>query len=140
MAFAEDDIRCLFQVADRLQNGAEDCDLATTVREKAVAMLKADCERDDVPSWELAMMANSCFQDDNYDEAVKWYRRALISDYDQVGWRINLAQALVKIGQPEDAMREARICLRLSPKMGAAKKLIGDLSLSMRPAATGSEK
>ncbi|KKL21893.1 hypothetical protein LCGC14_2440870, partial [marine sediment metagenome] len=48
------------------------------------------------------------------------------------GWRIRLARLLAAAGQIEDAIHEARICLRLRPQMAEARKLIEDLSVLSR--------
>lgn len=50
-------------------------------------------------------------------------------DYGKTSWRLSLAGALAKVDKNEDAIHEAKICLRLRPQMTAAKKLIEDLSV-----------
>jgi len=49
--------------------------------------------------------------------------------YDQVRWRLSLARLLAETGSVREALREARICLRLNPELSAAKGLIADLSV-----------
>ncbi|MCJ7674310.1 MAG: hypothetical protein MUO33_04050, partial [Sedimentisphaerales bacterium] len=58
-----------------------------------------------------------------------YYRRALALDYGQVYWRFSLARLLAEANRIDEAIREARICLRLRPEFEAAKKLIADLSV-----------
>lgn len=55
-----------------------------------------------------------------------------MKDYDQIGWHYALAQLLAAEDRVDDAMREARICLRLRPDHAAAKRLIEQLSIHPR--------
>ena len=50
--------------------------------------------------------------------AINFYRRAIALDYGQVRWRMELAGLLVQDHRVLEAMKEARICLRL---IGSAK-------------------
>jgi tetratricopeptide (TPR) repeat protein len=61
--------------------------------------------------------------------AIEYYRRALAQDYGQVQTRLSYARTLAAAGEIDQAMHEARICLRLRPQMKSALKLIADLSV-----------
>ncbi len=74
-------------------------------------------------------LANIYTTEDAYTEAIDCYRRALVLDYGQVGWRFQLARLLAKTDQIPEAIHEAKICLRLRPQYTAAEKLIADLSV-----------
>jgi tetratricopeptide (TPR) repeat protein len=129
VAIAGDNIGRLSQVANVLSETAGQEDLAVKARSEATKLLKAKCEQPDAPAWVLASMANVCRQENDYNDAADYYKRALSLDYGQVDWRLNLAQILAKSGQVSEAIREARVCLRLRPQMTAATKLIEDLSV-----------
>jgi len=116
-------------VASLLQRNDGHQELAAKARDEAIKLLKARVEEPDASASALASMARICIQDEQPDTAIQYYRRALALDYGQVGWRLSLARALVKVGKFAEAMHEARICLRLRPQMQAAKKLIEELSV-----------
>lgn len=107
--------------------------LAEQAQEEAFEQLKEKCEKPDAPAAAHASLANLYQKRGDTDAAVQHYRRALMKNYDQVGWHYALAQLLAGQGQTEDAIHEARICLRLRSDYAAARRLIQQLSL--RPAA-----
>jgi O-antigen ligase len=129
LALAAGDTSRLLHVAGLLNGLAEHQELAARARAEAIALLKERCEKPDAPAGALASVASLYSQEKNYQASADYYRRALALDYGQVGWRFSLAQALARMGRAEEAMHEARICLRLRPQMGAAEKLIADLSV-----------
>jgi tetratricopeptide (TPR) repeat protein len=129
LALAAGDTSRLLHVAGLLNGLAEHQELAVRARTEAIALLKERCEKPDAPAGALASLASLYSQEKNYQASADYYRRALALDYSQVGWRFSLAQALARMGRAEEAMHEARICLRLRPQMGAAEKLIADLSV-----------
>ena len=75
-------------------------------------------------------MADLCRRERDYASAIEYYRRALAHDYGQVYWRLALARTLAETGRVPEAMHEARVCLRLRPQLGSAKKLIAELSVN----------
>jgi len=129
LEIAGDDMRALLHLANALHERPGIGDLEAKARKRAIALLRTRCEAEDAPAWCLAQMAWVCLEDENWKAAVQYYRRALDLDYARVRWRYNLARALAASGRVSEAIREARICLRLRPQMDAAKKLIADLSV-----------
>jgi O-antigen ligase/tetratricopeptide (TPR) repeat protein len=107
-------------------------DLAEQAKGKAFEQLQLKCEAPDAPASAHASLAGYYQRQGDEEAAIKQYQRALMKDYDQVGWHYALAQLLAQSGRVEDAIREARICLRLRPDHAAAKKLIEQLSLRPR--------
>jgi len=110
-------------------------DTASQAETKAFEQLKRQCERSDAPAAAHAALANYYQRKGEPDAAIQQYRRALMKDYDQVGWHYALAKLLADAGQVDDAMREARVCLRLRPDHADAKRLIGRLVTRPRTTA-----
>ena len=77
----------------------------------------------------MAETARICRRNGDHESAIAYYRRALGGDYGQVDWRLAYARTLADEGQPDQAMHEAKICLRLRPQLEAARQLIGELSV-----------
>ena len=125
---AGDQVPRLLHVARMLSNENGHRQLADEARSRAVVKLQAKCEQPDASGWALAALADIYRRQKDYLSAVSYYRRALSLDYGQVHWRIALSQALANAGQTDQAIHEARICLRLRPEMSAAKRLIADFS------------
>jgi tetratricopeptide (TPR) repeat protein len=130
VAMAGDNMGRLSQVAGML---AEDerhaAALVRDARARVVEMLEAKAQQADASAWVFASLAGVYRSQDNASAAIKHYRRALALDYGQVSWRFSLARLLAENGSTDDAIREARICLRLRPQFEAAKRLIADLSV-----------
>jgi len=110
-------------------------DLARTAEKKAFEQLRQRCELSDAPASAHASLANHYYRQGDVEAAIRQYRRALMKDYDQVGWHYRLAQLLAEAGRVDDALREARICLRLRSDHDAARRLIEQLSV--HPQAIG---
>ena len=126
---AADDIGRLFTVASLLSQETEHTELAEQARTRARQTLKAMCDKPDAPGWALGRMADFYRQDSKHAEAMALYRRALDRDYGQVHWRLGFARSLAAEGQVDQAIREAKLCLRLRPQFVAAKRLIEQLSV-----------
>jgi len=107
--------------------------LSEQARTKVVELLKQQSQQPDAPAWLFASLGNTYRRENNSEAAIEHYRRALALDYGQVGWRLILARLLADAGSVPEAIHEARICLRLSPQLKTAERLIADLSV--RPEA-----
>ncbi len=128
VAMAGDDIWRLSVVANLLAGMGQSALVDREVREKIVEQLGQKAKQEDAPAHVLASLANIQRSQGDVKAAAANYQRALILDYAQVGWRYNLAQCLVQERQIDNAIREARICLRLRPDFKPAKQLIAELS------------
>ncbi len=129
LTIAGDNIGRLSHVANALASRQEHTELAEQVRTQVTGLLKSKCQQPDAPAWSFASLGNIYRKEDAHADAIDYYRRALVLDYSQVGWRFQLAKLLAKTEQVPEAIHEARICLRLRPQYRAAEKLIADLSI-----------
>jgi len=125
---AGDDICRLSYVASVLEDMQYN-DLAKEAREKVKNLLEVKCSRPDVSAGTFAYLAGIYEMEQNYEAAIEYYYRALERDYGEVNWRLSMARLLAKTEQVPEAIRQARICLRLRPQMEAAERLIADLSV-----------
>jgi O-antigen ligase/tetratricopeptide (TPR) repeat protein len=101
---------------------------------EVVRLLEQKCREPDAPAPAFARLASVCRKDGRIAEAIEYYRQALVLDYGEVDWRLNLALLLAESGDVREAIREARVCLRFRPEYAAAKRLIARLSLDPRAA------
>ena len=119
----------LFHIASVLSDTENNGGLYAEAHAKIIAFLKDRCRKDDTTPSILAETARICRRNGDHESAIAYYRRALGGDYGQVGWRLAYARTLADEGQPDQAMHEAKICLRLRPQLEAARQLIGELSV-----------
>lgn len=106
-------------------------DLAEQTLEKITDKLEAKCSLADASAGEIALLGQIHARQGNNEAAIECYRRALELDYGRVEWRLELAGLLARMDKALEAMREARICLRLRPGLKAAEELAGSLSLRL---------
>ena len=119
----------LFQLEQALRQETGQEQIAAEARRQAVELLKAQAESADASANVLAQMAGVCEYEKDLASATLYYERALVKDYGQVNWRLRRARLLARQGQLEEAIHEARICLRLRPQLTEARTLIEQLSL-----------
>ncbi len=112
-----------------LTTSGKHADIAERARARQLELIRLSAASANATSSDLAQMAGLLCDDRDYAAAAAYYRRALAGDYANVGWRLGLAQALAQSGEVAQAMREARVCLRLRPEFADAQKLIGELSV-----------
>ncbi|MBN2183173.1 MAG: O-antigen ligase family protein [Sedimentisphaerales bacterium] len=129
ITLAGDDLGRLSHVALVLTEGQYE-DLAQQCREKIKNLLEQMCSSPDAPAPALASLANIYKEQHNNEAAIECYRRALILDYGQVRWRIELTKLLAEMKMMPEAMHEARICLRLLPDSREAQMLVADFSVN----------
>lgn len=129
VVIAGENIGRLSYVINTLANSDEHNELIAAIRAKSLKLLKAKCDQPDASASQLVSLARIYMKEQDNEKAIACYRRALVQNYGQIGWRLTLAGLLVKTEKIPEAMHEARICLRLHPQLKAAKKLIADLSV-----------
>ncbi|HLB73317.1 MAG TPA: O-antigen ligase family protein [Sedimentisphaerales bacterium] len=127
---AGDDIDRLHHVVGVLEE-MQYRDLAEQTLEKITDKLEAKCSLADASAGEIALLGQIHTRQGNNEAAVECYRRALALDYGRVEWRLELAGLLARMERAPEAMREARICLRLRPGLKAAEELAGSLSVRL---------
>jgi O-antigen ligase len=103
--------------------------LAEKLQARAEGVLRKRAAASDATAQELSTLASIEQQQGALEEAAALYRRALHIDYGNVGLRLALAKVLSELGRHDEALYEARICLRLRPEHQPAKQLIEELSL-----------
>ena len=92
-----------------------------------MASLRQRATVSDVSPYELAALARVELADGKVQPAIELFRQALVQDYRQVDWRLELARALADSNQVEAAIQEVRICLRLRAQYAPAMQLMEDL-------------
>ena len=123
----------LSALADLLGPDGSSQELVKRCRAEASELMSAEADRDDATPELMARVAEMDAKNGKDNKAIELYERALARRYAQADWRLRLAQLLLKTGDQEGAVREARICLRLRPDLEEAKA-IADLPLGTRPA------
>ncbi|MBN1182659.1 MAG: O-antigen ligase family protein [Bacteroidales bacterium] len=129
IALAADNTNRLSYIANAITENEEYTEIAKEVQLQITELLKEKCAGPDVTASALASLANIFRKENNYEQAIEHYRRALSMEYNQVYWRYALARLLADTGKVAEAIHEADICLRLSPGFEAAKRLIDELSV-----------
>ncbi|MGL4512441.1 MAG: O-antigen ligase family protein [Lacipirellulaceae bacterium] len=121
----------LARVCDAVPNRAAE---ASALRETADKLLRQRAASDDATPGELAEAADTAMRAEEFDAAAGLYRRALASSYGQVGWRTSLVEALRKSDKLDDALREARVCLRMRPGDQHYKSLVTQIAAEVERA------
>lgn len=125
---AGDNIGRLDHVAKVLED-MQYYDLAEQARTRMKQLLETECSRPDARASSFVVLGRIYEKQQDDDAAIECYRRALLLDYGQIHWRLELARLLAKTGRTPEALREAKTCLQLRPQMKAAEQLVGDLSI-----------
>ena len=129
LELTRDDVGWLSKLARSLSEITEHQDLAETARGQVAILLKEKCAQPDVAPGTLAALAGVYLRDKEFEAAVEYFQRALALDYGNTNWRLTLARTLAQQGKNEEAIHQARICLRLRPQMTAATRFIEQLSV-----------
>ena len=108
-------------------------DIAKDTQNRIIELLKVKCSEPDVSASALISLGEFYKKENNLDAAIDYYRQALDKEYSQIKWRIMLARLLAEAGNTPEAIHEAQICLRLSPKYEAAENLIAQLNTISNP-------
>lgn len=116
-------------MADDPAAGSDDHrQLADQAQTRVFEQLRRRCAEPDAPASAHASLANLYRQRGDLEAAIGHYQRAVRLDYDQVSWHYALAQLLAQADRADDAIHQARICLRLRPDHTLATRLIEQLS------------
>jgi O-antigen ligase/Flp pilus assembly protein TadD len=130
---ADGDYERLSRLASICQSSARYSMLAADFQQKAEAALREKVAGGSADAQELAALASIEVRDSRLEEAIELYRRAIAIDYKQVQWHLGLARCLADAGHVEEAVHEAKICLRLRPEDPEAKALIEKLGTGKSP-------
>jgi tetratricopeptide (TPR) repeat protein len=129
MQIADGNVQGMFRIAEILEQMKTHMDIAQSARAQGVQLLRRHAAEANATALDLAEMARLLCEEENYVSAAEYYRRALAKEYGRVDWHYALAKVLATSGAIEDAMHEARVCLRLKPMMPEARKLMESLSV-----------
>ena len=111
------------------QTSKEYSELALELRASALVRLRELALAGKATAGKIAKLAAVEMREDHPKLAIDLYRKALAKQYGQIHWRLALSRALLKVGESEQALREAKIVLRLQPQSLPARKLIEDISV-----------
>jgi len=107
------------------------------VQERIVELLTSQCKDPQAPASSFAALGSIHEKQQNTESAILYFREALARDYGQVSSHLALARLLARTGEWDQAMHEARVCLRLRPQYGPAERLVEELSIHMTSPHTG---
>ncbi len=132
---ASKDIARLKYVIGLLESYESLAEAAEAAKERLIAVMEERVVLAKAGAQELADLGSHYGNAGNYEKAIGYYKMALVKNYEYVSWRLQLAKVLADSGDVENAMRQCRICLRLSPGHKKATEMLGQLVL--RPEAIG---
>jgi tetratricopeptide (TPR) repeat protein len=110
-------------------NDAQYTDYAQKAQEQLTEVLKEKCSDDSADAKDYRMLGLFYKNQGQNERAITCYRHALKLQYDQVNWRLELADLLAECDRAKEAMDEARICLQLRPGFTPAKNLLAECSV-----------
>lgn len=128
---AGDEYSRLIALAEILESAepssAENIAGAQKLRGRALQGLRELVRIGEASPGEIYTLARVELRNKQPQEAISLLRRALTLNYGQVRWRLILAQTLFAEGELEQSLREAKIALRLDPRLEAANKLVAEI-------------
>jgi tetratricopeptide (TPR) repeat protein len=125
---AGDDIGRLSVLADVLEEPAGRSQAIDPIRRQVTKLLEQKCREPGAPAWALAWLAGMSRREGRTTEAIEYYREALAADYGKFNWHFELAGLLAEAGAAQEAVQEARVCLRLRPEHAGSRQLLDRLS------------
>jgi len=126
---AGNSVNRLSHVVDLLAASDKNQVLVQRARHELIELLESKCKEPDAPAGAFAALAKIYRIEKKQETAIKYYRRALVLDYGQTGWRLALTKLLAETNNIPEAIREARICMRLGAQSKTAERLLDDLSV-----------
>ena len=130
LQLAGDNIHRLGQVATLLTQWSDGANAQSDIAlSKARERLVSKSLQPDASAGVFASLATVYTKEDEHDLATECYQKALVLDYGQIGWRYNLARLLATQGRYNEALHEAKICLRLNSEYLPAKRLAQELAV-----------
>lgn len=128
LELADDDPARLTELANLAASREAGAALADRARRAAEDALRTRVKNGTASPPELATLAAIDAQHGDNDSAAALYFEALQAKYDQIDWRLARARALVAAHRPQEALDEAKRCLRVRPEHPAAKALADELT------------
>jgi tetratricopeptide (TPR) repeat protein len=130
VVLAQDYAGRLAQVANILAASPQHTEWIAQIQDEIFELLKQQSREPDATASIFGSLGSLYHQRGELQTAIDHYRVAIKKDYDQVGWHYALARLLNEEGRTDEAIHEAKICLRLRPDYGSAKRMIEELSVS----------
>jgi tetratricopeptide (TPR) repeat protein len=128
LQIAGEDVHRLARVALILERSGGDRPATTAAGDKVLRLLEDSCRKPDASEDALGALARIYARNGRTRLAIEYYRRLLTLAYGDVESRFNLAKLLVETQSWDEAMQQARICVRLRPEFAMARQLIEDIS------------
>jgi tetratricopeptide (TPR) repeat protein len=129
LQLAGDNIEWLSHVANKLLAAGVPSQFVDAARAKALERLEQKSREPGAPARVLVSLAHLYSQRGDVELGIDRYRLALMKDYGQVSVHLELARLLKQAGRTGEELHEAQICLRLSPDLAPAKRLVEELSV-----------
>jgi tetratricopeptide (TPR) repeat protein len=127
LRLARDDTFMLNYLAKVLSATGGQDELVKTVRAEVLERLEQESHEPGASAQVFVSLAALYGQQGEVERGIDRYRLALRKDYEQASVHLELARLLKRAGRTGEALHEAEICLRLSPEMGAARRLVQEL-------------
>jgi tetratricopeptide (TPR) repeat protein len=125
---AQGDYRRLTELIRALPAGSDTAKLSQELAAEAESSLRTRVDASDARPEDIVALAQIDAQRGDLESAIALFDRALSQDYTQIDWRLKMAHVLASSGRIDDAIHQARICLRLRPNHAEATQLLSDLS------------
>jgi tetratricopeptide (TPR) repeat protein len=127
LLLAGDDVQKLSHLANVLSAAGGQDELVETARARALELLEKKSREPGAPAQVFVSLAGLYSQRGDVERGIERYRLALKKNYQQASVHLELAKLLKQTGRTGEALHEAQVCLRLSPNLWAAKKLVNEL-------------
>lgn len=125
---AADDTKRLKSVADILLHNNDFAGEAETAKLKLIELAEQKALNNTADIEELNLLGEYFYKKNN-QKAAGYFGAAVAMDYGNAVLRLKFAQALAANGQANEAIKQLRICLKLSPKYQPAEALLAKLSV-----------
>jgi tetratricopeptide (TPR) repeat protein/O-antigen ligase len=119
-----DDFFALMRVRDALRAREEWKPLAAKAEARAAAVLDAESRQPGAPPWKFASVGTYHQEQENYDQAERYFARALQGEPTNLHWRVRRAECLHKLGRTREAIEEARLALQQHPNAPESKAMM----------------
>ncbi|MBN1126253.1 MAG: O-antigen ligase family protein [Sedimentisphaerales bacterium] len=131
ISLAQDNPWRLSYLVGVLSEQVDNSTMIQQLKAEITTQLQKMSKQENVSIYVILALARIYADQGDCDQAIQYYHQALVRDYGQVTWRMELARLLARTGQVDQALHEARICLRLRSNYGPAVKLIENLSVTL---------
>jgi tetratricopeptide (TPR) repeat protein len=125
---AADNLRQLKYVGAVLAQNEDFKTYAETARLKMIELAESAVLKNAAALEELIFLGDY-YKNSEPEKAAEYFSSALLQDYGNSRLRLKYAEVLAETGRLEEAIQQARMCLKLNPGSKQAKSLIAELSV-----------